>query len=332
MRSPAFWDASPRHPAALALAPFGALYGRLTAARMDRPGLPGPCPVLCVGNLTLGGAGKTPTALALAGLLRDLGAAPAFLTRGYGGRLGGPIRVDPARHDATDVGDEALLLAWVAPTVVARDRPAGASLCAASGADVVVMDDGLQNPSLTKDFAIAVVDAVSGLGNGLTFPAGPLRVPLARQWPHVDALVLIGDGAAGERVAETAARRGLPVHRGRLAPDPAGPNLAGRKVFAFAGIGRPDKFYDTLREAGADVVGQRSFPDHHRFCQSDMRDLAMAARTCDATLVTTQKDRVRLPAAFAAEVLAVRLRFADPADLVAALRRLIEDRRDIHRT
>lgn len=322
MRPPAFWDAAPTHPAARLLRPLGALYGRHTAARMDRSGTSAPCPVLCVGNFTLGGAGKTPTALALADLARGLGAHPAFLTRGYGGTLTGPVRVDPDRHDASRTGDEPLLLARSAPTILARDRPAGARLAAEGGADLVIMDDGLQNPSLTKDLSLAVVDGASGLGNGLPFPAGPLRVPLARQWRHVQGLVLIGDGEPGERVAAEAARRALPVHRGRLVPSG---DLSGRRVFAFAGIGRPEKFFATLRETGADIAGTRAFPDHHAYREADLSTLAAQAQRAGAILVTTQKDRVRLPAAFAAGVatLPVTLRFAGTEALIGQIAALL---------
>lgn len=325
MRPPVFWDASPRHPAARALAPVGALYGRFTAARMDRPGATGPCPVLCVGNLTLGGAGKTPTAVALAAMLRDLGAEPGFLTRGYGGSLAGPVAVDAAHHDASQVGDEPLLLARKATTVVARDRPAGARLCAKAGATVIVMDDGLQNPSLVKDLSLAVVDAGVGVGNGLPFPAGPLRVPLERQWRHLDALVLVGEGEAGEGVAALARDRGLPVLRARLVPDLAGRGLAGRRMLAFAGIGRPEKFFATLRDTGADVVAQSSFPDHHAYREGELAGLVAEAKRLGAGLITTEKDLVRLPAAFAqrVEALAVSLRFENAADLLPSLRRLI---------
>lgn len=320
MRAPAFWDSEPGHPAARLLRPLGALYGRHTAARMDRAGAQAPCPVLCVGNFTLGGAGKTPTALALAELARGLGAAPAFLTRGYGGSLAGPVRVDPDRHDASRTGDEPLLLARAAPTILARDRPAGARLAAAGGADLVIMDDGLQNPNLTKDLSLAVVDGASGIGNGLPFPAGPLRVPLIRQWRHVHAIVLIGDGEAGERVAAEAARRGLPVHRGRLVP---GGDFTGRRVLAFAGIGRPEKFFASLREAGAEIAGARAFPDHHAYTQRDLSGLAAEARRLGAALMTTQKDRVRLPPDFAAAFLPVTLRFADDGPLRAQLAALL---------
>lgn len=322
MRAPAFWDGPPGHPAARLLAPLGALYGSRTAARMDRPGKIPPCPVLCVSNFTLGGAGKTPTALALFTHLRDLGGRPAFLTRGYGGRLAGPVQVDPERHGADETGDEPLLLARAAPTILARDRVDGARLCVEAGADCIVMDDGLQNPSLTKTLALAVVDAGAGLGNGRCFPAGPLRAPLARQWPHVLGLVLIGAGAKGERVAEDAARRGLPVHRARLVP---GADVAGRRVLAFAGIGRPAKFFETLREAGAEVVATRAFPDHHPYGAADTARLAAEAERLGADLVTTQKDHVRLAPAFAGRVsvLPVTLAFADAGPLRAQLRGLL---------
>ncbi|MCJ2047390.1 tetraacyldisaccharide 4'-kinase [Methylobacterium sp. J-078] len=318
MRAPTFWDGPPGHPAARLLGPLGALYGRHTAARMDRAGARAPCPVLCVGNFTLGGAGKTPTALAIAALLGELGARPGFLTRGYGGRLSGPVAVDPERHGAMDVGDEALLLARAGPTVLARDRPAGARLCAERGADIVVMDDGLQNPSLAKDLAFAVLDAGAGIGNGRTFPAGPLRAPLARQWRHVHGLVLVGDGPKAEPVAEAARARGLPVHRARLVP---GGVFTGRRVLAFAGIGRPEKFFASLREAGAEVAATRAFPDHHPYTARDTDRLAAEARSLGADLVTTAKDHVRLARPFAAgvAVLPVRLDFADPAALRAQL-------------
>ncbi|MCJ2081958.1 tetraacyldisaccharide 4'-kinase [Methylobacterium sp. J-090] len=318
MRAPAFWDAGPEHPAARALAPFAALYGRRSAARMDRPGAAGPCPILCVGNFTLGGAGKTPTALALAELLRGLGAAPAFLTRGYGGHLAGPVRVDPDRHGSVETGDEPLLLARHAPTIVARDRVAGARLCVAHGADVIVMDDGLQNPALAKDLSLAVVDAGAGVGNGHVFPAGPLRVPLARQWGHVHGLVLVGAGAAGEAVAEDALRRGLPVHRARLVP---GGDWTGRRVLAFAGIGRPEKMFATLREAGAEVAGTRAFADHHSYTRAEIAALAAEAASFGAELVTTHKDHVRLPPDFSARVavLPVTLEFREAGSLLAQL-------------
>jgi tetraacyldisaccharide 4'-kinase len=315
MRPPDFWTRAPAHPLARLLAPVGALYGGLTARRMDRPGAAGPCPVLCIGNFTLGGAGKTPTALALVAILRDdLGRRPAFLSRGYGGRLVGPVAVDPASHGALDVGDEPLLLARSAITVVARDRLAGARLCADRGADTIVMDDGLQNPSLRKTLSLAVVDAGAGIGNGLPFPAGPLRVPLARQWRHVGGVVLVGEGEAGERVGRAARERGLPLHRGRLVPE-APERWKDQPIVAFAGIGRPQKFFDTLAGLGARVVATESFPDHHPYRAGDLDGLRAIAAREGARLVTTEKDAVRLPAGESAEVLRVALAFADPASL-----------------
>lgn len=324
MRAPGFWSKPPSHPAALLLRPVALAYGALTASRMDRAGTRAPCPVICVGNFTLGGAGKTPTAIAIASMLTAMGKRPAFLSRGYGGGLPGPVLVEPGRHRFGEVGDEPLLLARHAPTVVARDRTAGALLCAEAGADVIVMDDGLQNPSLEKDFALAVVDAGSGIGNGLTFPAGPLRVPLARQWRHVQGIVLIGDGMPGEQVARAATERGLPVHRARLVPEGAD-RFCGRRVLAFAGIGRPEKFFDSLRQVGAEVAATRAFPDHHAFAEAELVALVREAEKNDAVLVTTEKDLVRLPSGFAKQVaiMPVSLRFDAEAAFVDGVRRAL---------
>lgn len=293
---------------------------------MGRHGHSAHCPVLCIGNFTLGGAGKTPTALRVAEILKDLGARPAFLSRGYGGRSKGPLIVDPERYDAEDVGDEPLLLARQAPTVVARDRPEGARLCIESGATIVVMDDGLQNPSLRKDLALAVVDAGAGIGNGQTFPAGPLRMPLHRQWPHIGGIVLIGEGAPGEATAREAEYRGLPVYRAHLSP--LARDLAGKAVLAFAGIGRPEKFFSTLREIGADIVAERTFPDHHRYGRTEIAKLHSDARALGAILVTTEKDIVRFPheCRSGVAILAVRLEFAEPAAVRTRLAKLLQEK------
>lgn len=319
MRPPGFWRRDAPSLAARLLQPVGFAYGAAAGWRMGRAGGPAPVPVLCIGNFTLGGAGKTPTALALARLLQAEGRHPAFLSRGYGGRLTGPVRVDPARHDAAEVGDEPLLLARAAPTVVARDRPAGARLAAAEGADIVIMDDGLQNPSLAKDLSLAVVDAETGIGNGLCFPAGPLRAPLPAQWRRVDALVLIGEGGPGEAVAREAARNGKPVLGARLAPDRAtADGLRGRRVLAFAGIGRPEKFFAALEACGAVVVRRRAFPDHYPYRAADIQGVMAEAAEAGLLTVTTEKDRVRLDtligrpgAAAGLLALPVRLALAD---------------------
>ena len=294
MKAPAFWWREPGLAAAL-LAPVAAVWGAVAARRMRRSGTRVPIPVLCVGNVTVGGSGKTPTAIALASLLRSRGFRPAFLTRGYGGSLAGPVEVDLRRHGAPEVGDEALLLARAAPTVVARDRPAGADLAAMLGADLVIMDDGLQNPSLEKTLSVAVFDGGVGIGNGRVLPAGPLRAPLSAQWPTIDAVLVIGPGPAGERIEEEARRRRVPVLRAELAPTPrAADRLEGRRVLAFAGIGRPEKFFATCRALGLDVVQTRSFPDHHPYGVAEIGALLDEAERQRLVPVTTEKDAVRL--------------------------------------
>lgn len=317
MRAPAFWR--DRGPAARLLAPLGWIYGAATVARMKRPGERVGVPVVCVGNFTAGGAGKTPTALAAADRLAALGRSPAFLSRGYGGKVREPTRVDLARHRHDFTGDEPLLLARRSPTVVSPDRVAGARLAAALG-DVVIMDDGLQNPSLAKDLRIAVVDGAAGVGNGLCLPAGPLRAPLAAQLGQVDAVLVIGPGAPGEAVAAEAAARDVPVLFADLAPDPrAVAALKRKKVLAFAGIGRPEKMFATLRDAGVRVVEEQPFPDHHAFTRGEVARLLSRARRKDFLVVTTAKDEVRLAGLLAPgeereiHVLPVTLRFRDPA-------------------
>ena len=316
MRAPAFWWKTAPDALALLLSPIGAAYGAATARRMARPGMRVSAPVICVGNFVVGGAGKTPTAVALAQALQGLGEEPFFLTRGYGARepVTTPLRVDPGQHDSQRVGDEPLLLARAAPTIVSPDRIAGARLAIAEGASVLVMDDGLQNPRLHKDFSIAVVDGAAGIGNGLCAPAGPLRAPLAAQTPFIDAVLTIGEPRQG-----LALPGGLRTVSGRLAPDAASAAaLAGERVFAFAGIGRPEKFFDTLRAAGAIVVGAQAFADHYPFSAADLALLTEQARAHNARLVTTEKDLVRLPAGADVATLPVAL-VTEPAAALAEL-------------
>lgn len=294
MRAPAFWWQAEPSPWARLLRPTSLIYGLIAGHRMGKPGERALLPVVCIGNFTLGGAGKTPTALAVAGMLAGAGERPAFLSRGYGGRLPGPLRVEP-HHQAEDVGDEPLLLARTAPAIVSRDRPAGARLAHESGATVVVMDDGLQNPSLAKDCALAVVDGATGIGNGLVLPSGPLRAPMEAQWPAADAVLVIGGGAGGEAMAREAQRRGKPIFRAGLMADPAAARaLRGRRVLAFAGIGRPEKFFETLRACGAAVEAARSFPDHHPYTEADLAGLRAEAERQGLQAVTTEKDFVRI--------------------------------------
>ncbi|MBA1156195.1 tetraacyldisaccharide 4'-kinase [Microvirga mediterraneensis] len=334
MRAPRFWwHPSPTLPANL-LRPASLIYTSIAARRMRRPGEKADLPVICIGNFTAGGAGKTPTALAVARILEAAGESPAFLSRGYGGRLPGPLQVRTPEHTASDVGDEPILLSRMASTFVSRTRPAGARLAYESGATVVVMDDGLQNPSLIKDCAIAVVDGATGIGNGLSLPAGPLRAPMDVQWPAVDAVLIIGDGAPGRQVAEEAGQRGKRVFEARLAPPlDAAQSLDGRKVLAFAGIGRPDKFFKTLSACGAIVEVARSFPDHHRYTAAELAALQREAESRGLLAVTTEKDFARIWAVGNANpwpdlmVLPVRLRIENEAGLRNLLLRHINERR-----
>ncbi len=321
MRAPAFWWKQGPTLTARLLWPLGWVYGALTARRMSRAGADCGPPVICIGNFVAGGAGKTPTAIAVAQALLALGRKPIFLSRGYGSGAGAPRLVDRARDKAGDVGDEPMLLAAVAPCIVAADKLDGARACASAGADVIVMDDGLQNPALIKTLRIGVVDGAVGVGNGLCVPAGPLRAPLCAQWPHVDALVVIGAGAPGEALAHKAEALGKPVLRGHLAPEPGmAMGLAGREVIAFAGIGRPEKFFDTLRALGADLIETEAFPDHHAFTAREIAGLQGRAKRRGAALVTTEKDAVRLgPAAEQLLTLPVRLALEDEAGLRALM-------------
>jgi len=326
--APRFWWEG--GPAGVVLAPFGVLVGLVAGRRLRQP----PAgrlsiPVVCIGNPTVGGSGKTPTAIAVAGMLRDAGRRPAFLLRGYGGRMAGPVVVDPATHAAVDVGDEALLLARHAPTVVSRDRLAGGQLAERSGADVIVMDDGFQNPGLHKDFSALVVDAGVGVGNGRITPAGPLRAALGPQLDRADALILVGEGARGETLVDLAAARRLPVVRARLEPA-VEQDFDGARVHLFAGIGRPDKVAATLREAGAEVVRLTAFPDHHPYSEADAERLLSEADRDGLDLVTTEKDCARLAGldgargrlAARARPIAVRLVFDDETAMRARLARV----------
>lgn len=295
MRAPGFWWRSSPSALAWLLKPFGALYGAITLKRMRRPGARAGIPVICVGNFVAGGAGKTPTTLALAAKLAGMGESPFALTRGYGGRLAGPVHVDPALHNADDVGDEPLLLAARLPTIVARERPAGAALARGAGASLVLMDDGLQNPSLHKDLRLAVVDGAVGVGNSLCLPAGPLRAPLTGQLSQIDAIVLIGEGPAGEHVAAAAAAAGKGVLRARLAPPlDIQAELAGLPVLAVSGIGRPEKFAATLRAAGARLIGQHAYGDHHAYTAGEVTTLITEAKAKACRIAVTEKDMVKL--------------------------------------
>ncbi|MBI5261170.1 MAG: tetraacyldisaccharide 4'-kinase [Bradyrhizobium sp.] len=322
MREPAFWY-RPRSFKSHLLRPLGALYGAIAARRLERKGLEAGIPVLCVGNYHVGGAGKTPTVLALAKLLRELGEKPVVLSRGYGGRLRGPVMVDRNRHSAADVGDEPLMMARGIQVAVSRDRIGGLALAKSQGATVVLMDDGFQNPAIHKDASLIVIDSERGLGNGKVFPAGPLRAPLGAQMARTDALVVIGDGHAADGLAAEIAAQDKPVLGARLKPDAGSvAELFGRRVLAFAGIGDPQRFFRTLRASRIDVVKARPFADHHFFSKGELEELLAEAGREGLTLVTTEKDLARLrgseglpDGADSVVPFAVVLEFDDPAKM-----------------
>jgi tetraacyldisaccharide 4'-kinase len=276
-------------------------------------------PVLCVGNLVAGGAGKTPVVLSLARMLTERGSRPHLLSRGYGGSAPGPLAVDPERHGGTQVGDEPLLLARAAPTWIARDRVAGARAAIEAGAGLIVMDDGFQNPGLAKDLSLLVIDGAYGVGNGRVMPAGPLRERVPAALKRADAVVLMGEDETGI----LALIGQIPVLRARLVP--AGAPLAG-PVIAFAGIGRPEKFFRTVAETGANLVARHAFADHHVFAETELARLAHEAAAAGARLVTTAKDAVRLPPAWRARVavLEVEVAWRDKVALEAVLQRVTE--------
>jgi len=320
MKAPRFWWDKPGATAAL-LSPFAAIYGAVAARRLTQSGARAGIPVICVGNPTVGGAGKTPAAMTTARLLIEAGERPYFLTRGYGGRLAGPVIVE-AGHTAVEVGDEPLLLARLAPTVVAANRAAGARFARDKGASVIVMDDGFQNPSLEKDLSILVSDGTRGLGNGRVLPAGPLRAPLAPQLDRADAVLIVGDVTGAAALVTAASAQKLPLFHATLDPDHRTVGaLAGKKVLAFAGIGDPEKFFATVAAAGIDAGATRSFPDHHRFSAAEARSLLDEANRKGLLLLTTEKDMARIKADVAlqdlaspAHVLPVTLRVRDLDD------------------
>jgi tetraacyldisaccharide 4'-kinase len=329
MREPGFWHRPSSWKSHL-LRPLAALYGAVAAQRLGRQGFEAGIPVICVGNFHVGGAGKTPAVLALVKILRALGETPVVLSRGYGGRLRGPVMVEPARHLASDVGDEPLMMSLAVPVAVARNRIDGVALAKSQRASVILMDDGFQNPSVAKDASLIVIDSERGLGNGRVLPAGPLRAPLKPQLARTDALVVVGDGEASAAVAVAVAAEGGQIFAAQLKPDEKSlAALSGQRLLAFAGIGDPGRFFRTLRASGLEVVRERAFADHHVFSENDLDALQADARRDQLTLVTTEKDFARLrgaaePPAFGSEiaVLPVTLEFAD----AAGLRKFLTDR------
>lgn len=317
----------------MGLTPPARIYGAIAARRMQRrPAYWSPLPVICIGNFTVGGAGKTPTAIELGRIAREMGFNPGFLTRGYGGSDRGPTHVDPRESNPRSVGDEPRLLAEIGPTIVSRNRPLGAGLLADIGADLIIMDDGFQNASLGKDLNVAVVDGGTGLGNRLPVPAGPMRATLRVQLALTDLIVLIGDGAEQASTVRLASRSGKRLARAEIAPlQPNG--WSEGKILAYAGIGHADRFFRALEQCGAHFVGRSDYDDHHFYTEADARTLLQRAESGEGIrLVTTEKDYARLAGAEGplgelrdrSEVFAVQLRFESESEIRRVLLATIE--------
>ena len=327
MKAPAFWSPGQGGMLGALLSPLGMLYGYGTYARrlFSRP-WSCPVPVVCVGNLIAGGAGKTPVVMDLASRLLAKGVTPHLISRGYGGTEKGPLRVSTDRYDARLVGDEPLLLSTIAPTWVADNRQAACRAAMADGAMCMVFDDGFQDPSVTKDLSLVVVDGGYGFGNGSLIPAGPLRESVAQGLSRADAVIVIGDDTAD--IARQVSGR-CPMLQATLKPGAEAEALAGTPVSAFAGIGRPDKFFDTLRQAGCDVRQTKAFPDHYNFTKKDLEGLRENAAKHGCKLVTTQKDLMRIPPDLRGDIeaLSVSLAWQDEAAIDALLEPVVNDAR-----
>ena len=324
MRPPKFWDRSKSWQATL-LRPLGHLYAMATARRLANEETEHlDIPVICVGNINAGGTGKTHTVIAIVERLRDMYQTPHIVSRGYGGTLEGPVRVNPAIHNADQVGDEPLLLAAFAEVWVSKDRALGGKAAQEAGATVVVLDDGHQNPALHKDLSIVVVDAAHGFGNGHCLPAGPLREPVKAGLDRADLLLSIGSKTAQDTFNDCQKLQEITHITASLEPLKTGMDWSDTRAFAFAGIGHPEKFFATLRGLGSEVVHTEPLDDHQKLSSNLLMRFEADARAKGAQLVTTEKDAVRLPISFRSKVitLPVRLHFEDDKPLQNALQAL----------
>lgn len=290
--TPPFWFEKPSFKSWL-LWPISYLYNRgATLKMLSTASTKVDVPVLCIGNFVAGGGGKTPTALAFAKSLKARGFKPGFLSRGYGGRVNVPTLVDRKKFNALDVGDEPLLLAKMAKTVVSADRVAGAKLLIKNGCNFIIMDDGFQNPSLNKDFCLVVVDSRRGIGNGFTIPAGPLRADIQTQITKTDSVLIVGSDNGADEIIRKTARSGKPIYHSNLVMEKP-EQWENKSLIAFAGIADPEKFFESLRKQGAKLELIRSFGDHHYFHKDEILEMLDRAKHLKAKLVTTAKDYVR---------------------------------------
>ncbi len=329
MRAPRFWNRPPAKAGLwpIIFTPAAAIWRGVTARRLAKgPRQKLSVPVVCIGNINIGGTGKTPTTLALQSQLLETGIKAHVVSRGYGGSASGPLRVDERLHSAAQVGDEPLLMAAFGPVWVAKDRAAGAKAAIKDGAQIILLDDGFQNPALHHDLSIVVVDAGIGFGNGRVIPAGPLREPLKSGLARTDVLVAIGDPAAKIQLGNTWPELALITRfNATLTPLKTGMDWQGLRVVAFAGIGRPAKFFETLKAQGAEIISAHEFTDHAEYSPAVLQRLKKEAAGKGAQLVTTEKDAIRLPKDFRSNVLTlpVRLQIENATELLGLIKKLL---------